>query len=247
MESRFNQAACSEFEALLEDHLTGELSGADAKKLAEHLENCAACSTALEHAAPSVELLRSVPPSPDPGPGFSRVVMARIRAEMSRRGEQKSIWQPFISLAWRFAATATLALAVLVTFDAVRHIQYGPQTDRGPQSGAEHCKNQAGRKTRIGEAGSIHHGCDLGRARAGAPLVKHLSGIHRAEAAGWIPARGRVVSEGAAAITVRRAGHAGNAVPAGGDVVKYAGRILRHPVQVWINISEAVGSQILIE
>jgi hypothetical protein len=73
--------------------------------------------------------LRSVPPSPDPGPGFSRVVMARIRAEMSRRGEQKSIWQPFISLAWRFAATATLALAVLVTFDAVRHIQYGPQTN----------------------------------------------------------------------------------------------------------------------
>src|ERR1700685_2042759 len=123
MEARFNQAACSEFEALLEDHLTGELSGADAKKLAEHLESCAACSTALEHAAPSVELLRSVPPSPDPGPGFSRVVMARIRAEMSRRGEQKSIWQPFISLAWRFAATATLALAVLVTFDAVRHNQ----------------------------------------------------------------------------------------------------------------------------
>ena len=34
-------------------------------------------------------------------------------------------------------------------------------------------RNQAGRKTRIGEAGSIHHGCDLGRARAGAPLVKH--------------------------------------------------------------------------
>ena len=128
METRFNQAACSEFEALLEDHLTGELSGSDAKKLAEHLENCAACSAALEHAAPSVELLRSVPPSPDPGPGFSRVVMARIRAEMSRRGEQKSIWQPFISLAWRFAATATLALAVLVTFDAVRHMQYGPYT-----------------------------------------------------------------------------------------------------------------------
>jgi anti-sigma factor RsiW len=127
MEARFNQAACSESEALLEDHLTDDLSGADAKKLAEHLESCAACSTALEHAAPSVQLLRSVPPSADPGPGFSRVVMTRIRAEMSRRGEQKSIWQPFVSLAWRFAATATLALALLVTFDAVRHIQYGRQ------------------------------------------------------------------------------------------------------------------------
>jgi predicted anti-sigma-YlaC factor YlaD len=127
MKTRFNQAACQEFEALLEDHLTGDLSGADAKKLAEHLESCAACSAALEQAAPSVQLLRTVQPSADPGRGFSRVVMARIRAEMSRRGEQKSIWQPFVSLAWRFAATATLALAVLVTFDAVRHIRYGLQ------------------------------------------------------------------------------------------------------------------------
>lgn len=127
MEAKFNQAACLEFEALLEDHLTGELTGADAKKLAEHLDHCAACSAALELAASSVPLLRTVQPSADPGPGFSRLVMARIRAEMSKRGEQKSIWQPFISLAWRFAATATLALALLLSFDAVRHIQYGRQ------------------------------------------------------------------------------------------------------------------------
>ncbi|HXN97629.1 MAG TPA: hypothetical protein VN881_01060 [Candidatus Acidoferrales bacterium] len=129
MEARFNQMACPEFEVLLEDHLTGDLSGADAKILAEHLEDCVACSAALEHAAPSVQLLRAAPPSADPGPGYSRMVMARIRAEISKRGEQKSIWQPFVSLAWRFAATATLALALLVTFDAVRHVQYDRQTD----------------------------------------------------------------------------------------------------------------------
>lgn len=129
MEARLNQVACPEFEALLEDHLTGDLSGADAKRLAKHLENCVVCNAALEHAAPSVQLLRAVPPSADPGPGFSRVVMARIRAEMSKRGEQKSIWQPFVSLAWRFAATATLALALLVTFDAVRHARFDRQTD----------------------------------------------------------------------------------------------------------------------
>jgi anti-sigma factor RsiW len=123
MEAKSNQAACTEFEALLEDHLTGDLSGADARKLAEHLEACGACGIALEHAAPSVQFLRAAQPAADPGPGFSRVVMARIRAEMSRRGEQKSIWQPFVSLAWRFAATATLALALLVTFDAFRHVR----------------------------------------------------------------------------------------------------------------------------
>jgi anti-sigma factor RsiW len=129
MEARFNQGPCVEFEALLEDHLTGELSGADAKKLAEHLENCAACSTALEHAAPSVQLLRAAQPAADPGPGFSHVVMARIRAEMSKRGEQKSIWLPFVSMAWRFAATAALALALLVTFDAVQHMRYERQSN----------------------------------------------------------------------------------------------------------------------
>ena len=51
--------------------------------------------------------------------------MARVRQELSKLNQQKSVWQPFVSLAWRFAATATLALAVLVTFDAVRHNQIG--------------------------------------------------------------------------------------------------------------------------
>ena len=123
MEAEFNKPACVEFEALLEDHLTGDLGNADAARLADHLENCAACTSALEYAAPSVELLRTLSPAADPGPGFSRVMMARVRQELSKLNEQKSVWQPFVSLAWRFAATATLALAILVTFDAVRHNQ----------------------------------------------------------------------------------------------------------------------------
>ena len=121
MEAQFNKPACLEFEALLEDHVTGDLGNADAAKLADHLESCVACTSALENAVASVDLLRTLSPAPDPGPGFSRTMMARVRHELSRLNEQKSIWQPFISLAWRFAATATLALAVLVTFDAVRH------------------------------------------------------------------------------------------------------------------------------
>jgi anti-sigma factor RsiW len=121
MEAQFNKPACLEFETLLEDHVTGDLGNADAAKLADHLEGCVACTSALENAVASVDLLRTLSPAPDPGPGFSRIMMARVRQELSRLNEQKSIWQPFISLAWRFAATATLALAVLVTFDAVRH------------------------------------------------------------------------------------------------------------------------------
>ena len=121
MEAQFNKPSCLEFEVLLEDHVTGDLSNADAARLADHLESCMACNSALENAAASVDLLRTLSPAADPGPGFSRMMMARIRQELSKLNEQRSVWQPFISLAWRFAATATLALAVLVTFDAVRH------------------------------------------------------------------------------------------------------------------------------
>jgi anti-sigma factor RsiW len=123
MELEHNNGACPEFEALLEDHLSGELGGADAEKLAKHMESCAACGDALEEAAASTRLLHVAEASPDPGPGFSRDVMARIRTEMDRRGEEKSIWLPIISVAWRFAASATLALVLLVTFYASRHTQ----------------------------------------------------------------------------------------------------------------------------
>src|SRR6202161_1382778 len=121
MEAQFNKPACLEFEALLEDHVTGDLGNADAAKLADHLESCVACTSALENAVASVDLLRTLSPAPDPGPGFWRIMMARVRQELSRLNEQKSIWQPFISLAWRFAATATLALAVFVDLESVRH------------------------------------------------------------------------------------------------------------------------------
>jgi hypothetical protein len=35
--------------------------------------------------------------------------------------EEKSIWRPFVSLAWKLSATAALALVVLVTFDTRQH------------------------------------------------------------------------------------------------------------------------------
>jgi hypothetical protein len=54
--------------------------------------------------------------------------MARIRAaEEQRTSERAGFWQPFVWLGWRFALTATLALAVLVTYDA--RWQKHPQPD----------------------------------------------------------------------------------------------------------------------
>jgi anti-sigma factor RsiW len=104
---------CHTQEALLEDYLNGELSAGT-----EHLEKCPACRTALEQATMSVRLLRLREPSPDPGPGFARRVIVRIRAaENERVALRANFWQPFVSFGWRFAATATLALVALVSYN----------------------------------------------------------------------------------------------------------------------------------
>ena len=117
MNDDFKNSACPEFEAFLEDHLSGELGGPEAAKLTGHLRSCAGCRAALDFAAPSARFFSAVDPTPDPGPGFARQVMARIRVEQARAAE-KSIWRPFITVAWRFAAGAALAVVALVSYDA---------------------------------------------------------------------------------------------------------------------------------
>src|SRR5271155_1966593 len=116
-------AACPQHEAALEDQLQGTLRGPEAVMLAEHLATCAGCRTALGDAAVSARLLAIAEPSPDPGAGFSRMVMARIRQEL-QLSEGKSIWRPFVSVGWRFAATASFALVLLVSFELGRHSQW---------------------------------------------------------------------------------------------------------------------------
>jgi anti-sigma factor RsiW len=143
---------CETQQAALEDYLDGELSAGDREKSTEHLERCPACRAAVQDASISVSLLRLREPSPDPGPGFARTVMARIRAAENERVTQRAnFWQPFVSLGWRFAATATLALVALVTYDAGwRHRPqpnmatarptldiFAPEPDRVPVTGDE--------------------------------------------------------------------------------------------------------------
>lgn len=117
MNEEFKTSACPEFEPLLEDHLTGDLGGADAARLSEHIKSCAGCASAFDLAAPSVRLFAVAEPMPDPGPGFARLVMARIRTERDSATSQRGIWQPFVSLAWRFALTASFAAIALLAYD----------------------------------------------------------------------------------------------------------------------------------
>jgi Putative zinc-finger len=118
-----NYAACTQYEAALEDRLQGTLRGPESEMLAEHLATCAGCRAALEDAAVSARLLAIAEPAPDPGAGFSRIVMARIRQELLS-SESKSIWRPVVAVAWRFAASAAFALVLLVSFDLGRHSQW---------------------------------------------------------------------------------------------------------------------------
>jgi len=113
-----SRQACSAYEALLEDYLSGDLNAADAARASNHLKECARCCEAFDAAGASVRLLRVAEATGDPGPGFARNVIARVRAEQERTTERTSFWQPFVWLGWRFAVTATLALGLLLTYDA---------------------------------------------------------------------------------------------------------------------------------
>ncbi len=123
MNENYRSVACQEYEPALEDHLNGDLGGPEAAELAQHLKTCSGCRAALDEAVLSARLLRVAESTADPGPGFSHLVMARIRAEL-RLTEGRSAWQAVVSLSWRFAATAAFALVLLVTFDVSHHDQF---------------------------------------------------------------------------------------------------------------------------
>lgn len=112
--------ACENYEALLEDYLSRELDGSERARAEKHLASCGGCRRALSEATSGNRLLEFVGRFPDsapaPGPDFARVVMARIRAEEAMTGEAVSFWQPFVSMAWKFAATAAFGLALLLTY-----------------------------------------------------------------------------------------------------------------------------------
>src|SRR6266481_9110280 len=102
MNHEHETSACPDYEALLEDSISGEIGGTDATRLSEHLKSCPGCCEARENVAPTPRLLHLVEATPEPGPGFARDVMARIRTDRDVRAD-RGFWQPFVSMGWRFA------------------------------------------------------------------------------------------------------------------------------------------------
>ncbi|MFZ0736666.1 MAG: zf-HC2 domain-containing protein [Candidatus Acidiferrales bacterium] len=117
---------CSEFEAFLEDYISSELSAPSRKAVEAHLQNCPACASAVEEAAMSSRLLRLVhEPVEDPGPFFTRRVIAAVRSEQECPTVEGGIWKPLEILSLRAAWTAAAALALLLTYGAVSGISTG--------------------------------------------------------------------------------------------------------------------------
>jgi len=117
-DSGLRSAACPEYEALLEEYLGGELDAATAERVAAHWRGCASCREALERASATSRLLRVAAALPEASPNFARTVMARVRLVEDDRAARARFWQPFVSLGWRFAATATLAVGILLVYSA---------------------------------------------------------------------------------------------------------------------------------
>ena len=108
---------CSKLEPLLDDYLHGELPRATADRLAAHLDTCGNCRTALDDLSVSAKLVGAAfERAEDPGPGFVRLVMARINVAEQWLQEQRSFWRPFEALAWRLAFSAALALVFLFAY-----------------------------------------------------------------------------------------------------------------------------------
>jgi len=131
IDPQFENTACTKYEAVLEDYLEGALGAVESRAAEAHWRDCAGCRAALNQASASVRLLRFAGPAAGPGPAFARTVMARIRAaeaELAQTSERFGFWQPLVRFGWRFAATATVLLGVLVTYDAGwgRHSQRHP-------------------------------------------------------------------------------------------------------------------------
>ncbi len=108
---------CKKFEPLLDDYLRGRVPPSVAESVDSHVESCANCREALSDLHISTRLVNGAfEPVPDPGPGFARLVMARINTAEEWIQEQISFWRPIEALSLRIVFSAALVLIFLFAY-----------------------------------------------------------------------------------------------------------------------------------
>lgn len=128
-ENDFANCVCPQYEVMLEECLEGALENGAARKLSEHLKACAGCSQALQDAIEAAKWLQQAERTPDPGPAFTHMVMTRVRTQAPVA--RSSFWEPFVSMAWKFATTAALALVLMLAYAARGTNAVSPDTNNG--------------------------------------------------------------------------------------------------------------------
>ena len=117
MDERTKYQACPAYEAVLEDYVSDELSGAEKDRVAAHLHACASCAAAVDATLHGRSILRLAGDAvEDPGPFFTRRVMSRIRALDQRSGPERSFWKPLEILALRAVWASAAAITLLVAY-----------------------------------------------------------------------------------------------------------------------------------
>lgn len=96
--------ACTEFQAMIQSDLDGDLARADRARLRAHLDACGACSTALAAGRIAIATLAALP-APEPGPAFAAQVAIRARLARARMLRRRA-W-----MGWGVAASVFLASA----------------------------------------------------------------------------------------------------------------------------------------
>lgn len=117
MQDNYTKGACPEFEARLEDLLSGQLVGSEKAVTAQHLGECSACRGAFDSASHISQFLKySFAEDVVAEAGFAHRTMAAIRVEEDRLAEENSFWRPMQIMAWRLALSAALALVLLFAY-----------------------------------------------------------------------------------------------------------------------------------
>lgn len=129
MKDGMNWQACPEFEAVLEDYVSGEVSETEKDSVAEHLQQCAGCSAAVETALHGRAILRlGSEPVEDPGAFFTRRVMTLVAEQEERNSPERGFWKPLEVLAMRFVLASAAAIALLVAYVNISGVPQQQQT-----------------------------------------------------------------------------------------------------------------------